>query len=337
MSHFFFKTKILLCLIFFLFAFAARGQNLVPNPGFEDYWSAVYLQTGDLDSCKHWRNPTGASPDYFNSALNDTFSMVDVPLNVVGYQQPKTGNAYVGIIPLAKWDPDTMVKEYREYLQAKLTSPLDSGVRYYISFYASPADSSFYAIKSLGAYFSSSAVGSSNWKTLPYIPQVVGQNFVQDKTTWTKVEGSFIAAGGEQYITIGNFSDFNSTDTLYIGYNVWCPLEWCWDLYSYYYIDDVCVSSTPGFCDDSLRLSIEQQPAKNMLSIYPNPANNEITIENSSESLELVIYNLQGSIIYALSRPEQSVKVNTSSWPAGMYFLYSTGKNNTIKKIIIQH
>ena len=47
-------------------AIIVRGQNLVPNPGFEIY-NACPSTYGELERAVPWNKPTTGSTDYFNA------------------------------------------------------------------------------------------------------------------------------------------------------------------------------------------------------------------------------------------------------------------------------
>src|SRR5947208_1800729 len=88
----------LCCLILMLLTCGVCiGQNLVPNPSFEDtvHCPATSLQNF-IDLSSSWYSAR-ASPNYFNSCVSDSIGLWDVPRNGFGYQLPATGNAYSGL------------------------------------------------------------------------------------------------------------------------------------------------------------------------------------------------------------------------------------------------
>ena len=80
---------------------------------------------------------------------------------------------------------------------------------YCVRFYLSCSDNAKYSIDAFGAYFSINPVfyTDPNYNVLPLQPQVENPtgNFITDTANWVLISGSFIASGGEKYITIGNF------------------------------------------------------------------------------------------------------------------------------------
>jgi hypothetical protein len=126
------------CLLNVIFCFA---QNLVPNPSFEDYDECPYNQ-GHLHApyVQHWADPTGTSSDYFNACATPNYWIV-VPASVFGYQFPRTGDAYAGIILWGdSFGLDFPVMSFphpREYVEVKLTEVLQADTLYCLEFFVS--------------------------------------------------------------------------------------------------------------------------------------------------------------------------------------------------------
>jgi hypothetical protein len=212
------------------------GQNLVPNPGFEDHTSCPN-GISELDLAAPWFQPTLGTSDYFNTCATSFSSQVGVPSNFAGSQTPHGGQAYAGAY---MYYSGGIV--YREYMETPLLVPLVAGHTYAVSFYVSLVSTSEYAVTNVGAYLSVNPVTSANYTNLPVIPQVQNPagNFL-NSANWTLIQGTFTAAGGESYLTIGNFYDDAHTPTQPVvgGNNAG---------YSYYYIDDVSVID-PSICN----------------------------------------------------------------------------------------
>jgi len=227
-------------LIFILFTYCAWSQNLLPNPSFEVYTTCpTQYNVGGPLQCTPWIPATAGTSDYFNvcAPQNPPNLSVWIPTNYFGDQTAHTGDAYCGFY--AKY-----VFPYREYILAPLPAPLVAGEFYYFSMWVSLADGgplseNWCGVGHLGAYFSVNPPPSGGVLWLNVTPQVDSQTgFLSDETNWMYVDGCFYAAGGESYITIGNFhSDADTpTDPLCTGN----PQA------SYYYVDDVSlVTTTP--------------------------------------------------------------------------------------------
>lgn len=225
------RLTLWILLLFFLH-FQVQGQNLVPNPSFEDYSQCPNSQD-QLDRAVGWFKPTANSSDYFNACFPDMVFGQDVPHNFLGYQNARTGNAYAGFCPYYYCSGDC-----REYISTQLIQPLEANVRYCVSFYVSLADSSLDAIAPIGAYFSNVQINDqSSITNLPYTPQI---NYtiqpLRDTMNWMLITGSFVATGGENYIIIGTFSSDAQLQIDTVRDNGQ-PIQ----IGAYYYVDDVSV------------------------------------------------------------------------------------------------
>jgi OOP family OmpA-OmpF porin len=207
--------KLLLLFSLACFCFLARAQpNLVPNWSFEEKDDCPSF-VGDFAPVSFWIDPNWGSADYYNWC--DTTNTVGVPSNVGGYQNAHTGDAYVGIA--------TYHWATREYVQAEFISPMIPQKRYEVEFYVSLPDSSNYASNEMGAYLSVNPISNTGGDPFLVTPQITNplSNNLDDKVNWMKISGEFIAVGGEQYITIGNFKSNANTvvDSLANGGVTW--------------------------------------------------------------------------------------------------------------------
>jgi hypothetical protein len=212
-----------------LAAGSAHAVNLVPNGSFESYVSCPTSFT-QISQAAPWDAPTTGTSDYLNACAPAVFPSVNVPSNEQGFQSALSGVGYAGIIPYSA------APDYREYIQAPLTSPLAANTPYLVKFYVSLGDASLLAIDRLGAYLSVGAVGPvPNFAPLALTPQVESPANVPltNSTGWTLISGIIVANGGEDHIVIGSFHNDASTSTV--------PGPGSWPGGSYYYIDDVSV------------------------------------------------------------------------------------------------
>jgi len=207
--------RILNILLFFSFFFtiSLEAQNLIANPSFE-YTVNCPTTIGQLNYAQFWVNPTQSSPDYFNFCSTVSGNAVHVPNNGFGTQAALDGVAYAGFYTFNKSFPNV-----REYIQTNLTTPLTLNTKYLVSFYVSLSDWSQYSITSIGAYFSSIPISSTNTLVLNYSPQIQNKstNMLSDKNNWMLVSDTLVSDGTEQYITIGNFKKDSLSDTLFLG------------------------------------------------------------------------------------------------------------------------
>lgn len=223
------------CFFLALCVFSLKAQqNLVPNGSFEEYSecpAANDLNDGQFERCKGWWSPTLGTPDYFNKCNNNINGVVGVPNNFWGYQEPFEGNGYVGFGTIS-WNSDNNFLG-NEYLRTKLLFPLKPCVSYQISMYVSLTNYSTHGVSKIGACFSKENNFVDTQKPILEIPQFeFSGDPIGDTMNWTKIEGMFIADGGEEYLTIGYFHNDVTNDTVFIH-------DWGFDFAPYYYIDNV--------------------------------------------------------------------------------------------------
>ena len=200
-----------------------HAQNLVPNHSFETYLNCPYVINDFPFTASQWVSAVGTA-DYFNACMSPGY--LSVPDNSHGWQAAHSGDAYVGLYGFV---PTFYT---RECIQVQLTSPMVADQCYTVGFYVSLADAHC-GINHFGAFLSTNAPTSAMGIT----PQVEWQGtFLSDTMNWVHVLGFFVATGGEQYITIGNFYEDLETqlDPNCLGLQ-----------HAYYYVDDVEVVATP--------------------------------------------------------------------------------------------
>lgn len=216
--------------LLFLVDGTTAAQNLISNPSFE-IKTACPTSLSQLPLALSWSGSgTLGTPDYFHSCATSA-SLVSTPSNTFGNETPRTGSAYAGFIAR----PSMAV---REYVQAPLMSPLVAGTSYRVSFYVSLCDTAQWAVDKLGAYLSVGPAPASAGYVIAVTPQITSPagTYLTTKSGWTLVSGTYLAAGGEDKIVIGNFADNTAS----------VPLTGLGGSYpgSYYYIDDVSVEAT---------------------------------------------------------------------------------------------
>lgn len=320
----------ILIFVFLLININIMGQNLVPNSSFEDYTYCPQGPGNILFNIEPWTSNIG-TVDYYNICGINGYG---IPINVGGGGDARTGNAYIGLVV---WSG--MFTNAREYPYTPLNDTLKAGNKYDVKFYITMMDSMWYAVKNIGIYFSENAPPSDINEILNVEPQVEYSDtlFLTNKEEWLEIKGSFIAQGGEKYITIGNFDDDDKTDTLFIpggGDSVTVPDPPLWWKHSGYFIDDVSVIMDTTYVGIKETQDID-------FSVYPNPAKEKITLELAVGSWQLVtvvFHDLTGGEV--LSIPIQSSKntIDISSLSAGVYTAVLSEKGIPIsrRKLIIE-
>lgn len=226
-------------LLLLCFCCETKSQtNLVYNGDFEIYDTCPSSVTSPLDlqieHCSGWYAPTYATPDYYNTCAT---SIVSVPKNGFGFQYAYSGNAYCGCY-IQNCTQPSCNGWWVEYIQSKLNKPLVAGTNYDFSFKVVISDIGVdYYFWKIGALFTNSKVTKTTNKPFTNVaPQVFNtpNNYLTDTLNWIEIKGSFIAQGGEEYITIGYFPDTLDIDTM----RSYTPVTDLSNFICYYFIDD---------------------------------------------------------------------------------------------------
>lgn len=230
----------------------SKAQNMVPNPGFETFhtcptnWSQIAYSPDytSFPTVAAWVNPLEAcTPDYFNTCAN-VADKVQLPFTFVGYQDAHSGNACAGFIAYYN---ENVGGDYREYVQAKLDTAMIAGHSYRVEFYVSlnydisNPDNNFIGIDRVGATFTQNQISLSPDRFLMLDYSIVNDsaNYITDKGAWVKIQGTYIAQGGETWMTIGCMNNSQKPFTKVQLYPA-TPNPGTQD-YCYLFLDDVSV------------------------------------------------------------------------------------------------
>lgn len=181
---------------------SAFGQkNLVTNPSFDELMGKVKTR-GQIEMATGWSSPSETDKADLFIKGNDKKPDINNPDNTFGREEPIDGDVYAGF----------MAYSYKEavprtYLQTKLEKPLIAGKTYCVRFFVSLSDLSKYAVNNIGMNISAKSPKDKDLLAYSVQASVVkrGNPIYNDNSYWQEVCGTFVAAGGEKYITIGNF------------------------------------------------------------------------------------------------------------------------------------
>ena len=229
------------------------AQNIIPNPGFEEFENCPQ-ELGNLHKdVRSWNTPTEGSTDFFHLCSDQ----MGVPENFNGRQSPAQGEGYAGFYAYAP-------ENYREYLQIRLLRPLREGHKYTISIALSLSERSNYALRDFGLLFCGKPLSVSTRKVLSkrhwyahkgnsfHFIVLRGDTFVDSTEQWTVLSQTFVARGAERYLIFGNFNEDPESRKRTTGRDS--------NKGAYYYVDDFRLEASgsepanplPGFIPDSL-------------------------------------------------------------------------------------
>lgn len=195
----FFCMRNLCQILFVLLPLPAIGQNLVSNPEFNDYvYCPVSINQGEIEILKEWEQVGSGTPDYYNKCADE----MGVPGNVFGIRNAAAGDGYAGLVAFSP-----SKRNYREYLQARLRSPLRSGEWYCLEMKVALADNAQYICDGMGAVLSEFPYRKRGHGHLPLEAQLSNPSghLLYFQQEWIHLSASFMAKGGEEYIILGNF------------------------------------------------------------------------------------------------------------------------------------
>jgi Secretion system C-terminal sorting domain len=237
-------------------ALPSRAQvNLVPDGSFEDTLTNwITYPNGKCNKDWEWflgvQNPYGLGAGVLLSTIA-TNSAYILP-NGIFTIQPHSG--YNVQEQITHYDLDKVDTSFgwnmlnmRAPIRTKLKNKLKAGKQYCATVYvANQARQTYYNTNGMGMYFDNgqldtviTKLGDSSGIYGRYCTaQVMPNIIVSSDSTWTKIQGSFIANGTETYLTIGNWlTDITVTKVLN------GPVAWQLpgQFFSEYLIDDASV------------------------------------------------------------------------------------------------
>jgi len=227
------RPHYLLFLLAFCWSSSSFTQSLIPNGSFEQLLGCP-TTSGEITLAQSW-SAAGGTSDLFNfchvNGIPSTCNDVSIPTNFAGHSNAFSGSSYAGLV---SHGPSTFM---RSYIQTQLIQNLQTDSLYRLIVNYRRSSNSKYATNNLGAVFSTSALNQIGSNPILVAPQAEVTSVIADTGSWSTHEFYYIAAGGEAYLTIGNFrSDAQTSIITFINPPVTCSLM---DDAAYYYVDDL--------------------------------------------------------------------------------------------------
>ena len=114
--------KRIIFVLFVIFNLNGYGQNIVPNPSFEQY-NICPNSWYQISYCQFWSSYY-ETPDYYNTcSTNANFSP---PSCFPGFQYPHSGAAFIGLITFVNY-----TQNGREFVGSSLILPLVINQKYF--------------------------------------------------------------------------------------------------------------------------------------------------------------------------------------------------------------
>ena len=280
------KLKIFFCgLLFFTISPPLYAQsNLVLNPSMEQHYDTFNIGLASFlrNFVTDWSDPNIGSSDYM--VPNSRDEATTPPNTVFGFEYAHSGYAFGGFVFY-----EGPTSNNFEYVQASFVHPLEAMKHYAIECFVSLADEVHpICISDLGFHFSDTLVAQDDSGSLLRMSaqyENPPSNMINTYYGWQRITGSYIAHGGESYLSIGMFKPY-----------ALAHVDSCHD-YShgvggYLFIDDVAVYDTSKIdtiqlcMNDSVQIGASWQkteglyidtigglPVKFYISMRPNSTN----------------------------------------------------------------
>lgn len=276
-------------------------ENLVPNSTFQTVVKKVKSE-GQINLAEPWTSPTLAQADLYVSKTKST--LIGVPANAYGEEKPMKGDNYAGLLAYSYKN-----KEPRSYLQVKLTEKLKAGQQYCVTANVSLADLSKYATSHVAIAISGEELTANNSDVLKFDNTVVSkrQTIYETQFYWTPICGVYTAKGGEQYVTIGNFTSEENLKIKKIKRPRGFTKPQTYD--AYYYVDNVSVIAS----DKSVKCNCDVVPGMENAEVVERDFNSD---KNNTEKSSVKIINSDGTS--GNSQPDQKKSTKSNMNVDGM-------------------
>lgn len=295
----------------------AQGQNLVPNPGFEE--ADTCIEMPPFEGILNWFSANG-TPDHLRGCL--PYGVFNgLPMNFFTYQEPFEGASCAGVYTY--WQNGST--EYREWIMAPLLEPMVVGQTFYCSFRANAAfggnhtyPQHWLANDKVGMRFTTTAIPPWNvgdpFPVPPNHAHILYSQILADTVGWTLVSGSFVADSAYQYVMIGQFFSNALTDTLQFSPE---GIPWYWLPRAYTLVDAVCVSASPEGCDlgQGVGAVVATGPV-----LFPNPAHDQLIV-SQREGAEAQVLDAVGRMLWHGRVTSDRWVLEVGSWARGTYVL----------------
>lgn len=295
-----------------------EAQNLVPNPGFEEFGNCEADEFGVNGPLQWFR--TNGTPDYLQSCL-PYGHFQGLPMNFFTYQEPYEGASCAGMQTYHQNGQD----QQREWIMAPLLEPLVVGQTYYSSFRANAAfggnhvyPQQWLANDKVGMRFTTAAMPpwtvNDPFPVPPNHAHILYPQILSDTVGWTLVCGSFVADSAYQYVMIGQFFSNDLTDTLHFSPQ---GVPWYWLPRAYTLVDAVCVSPNPDGCE--LGQGVGEVPTSGPV-LFPNPTQDHLIVGQRAGA-EAQVLDAVGRMLWEGRLTSDRWVLDVGHWARGAYMM----------------
>jgi gliding motility-associated-like protein len=205
-------------------------------------------------------------------------------------------------------------------LGIELEDTLEAGVTYYWCLFVSPGERYDFVANNLGIALTTTPYNQLQLYNLTSEIYGVNTSIILDTMNWVKIEGSFVAQGGERYLYIGNFHHDSVTQAIRVSTSGFSLLE-----AAYYFVDNIYLGEEACSPLENVELSIP-----NVFTPNNDGINDQFKINIPYNTLSIVIYNRWGEMVFESDhhlRFWDGTLPNGNQANEGVYYYVLTGAN----------
>jgi hypothetical protein len=302
-------------------------QNLILNPSVENliYTPTTlgeYIDYSTFYEVRHanvlnWWIPYIDSVEHYwttdvFSLLADKECYCAAPHTRSGYQQPKNGNSYLGLmLSVIEWDEynNKIFSLNEDYAAGKFSTPLHKDSIYEFSCFMSKADLIRFSSNAFDVVITYDTIlDVTNLTDFGY-KIYSEQEIFRDSINWVQVKACFKAQGGEKGFAFGNF---HTADELKID-NIPNPGDWGTGEYRFF--DAFSLKACPTCCPDEF-------PFEEHLKVSSNPGSSStpIALEVFAKGPTKVrVFDAMGRVVFEHAFSSNQEKIFLPLFAKGMY------------------
>lgn len=246
------RFKFVLIISVSLYGFGSYAQNLVPDPGFENWNNTAGGWLGPLFD--YWE--ANGTPDHHHEAnpIGNNLTSADPNCTLTGSNFSGCGSVYAGQGCLGFWMGGGGTGT-REWAATSLTSPTVAGECYRVSFWVQSKKNNWQSgvqswIDGVGVMFSNDATPQFNPSTVDYTTitntYVASDSVIMD-TIWHYIEMQYVADAAYSNIFIGVMGNWGDLNTTYM----WSSSS---SVGPYFWLDELTVEPLTNCCINTFDL-----------------------------------------------------------------------------------
>ena len=204
-----FKYLYLVLLLTTCWTSSLAQENLIPNPGFEEYYDCDFDLIRDPieDVIPYWYTRLGR-PRYFNEACQEG-------QNSTLPHFPFEGNSFLGLFTISSFDEEK--RSIRDYAIAGLLNALDTGKDYYLEYYGALTFLNQAAHSHHGIHFVNELINETDFEMQRNNPPLLTADAYRVDTVTFAIQGAwyrhqhcFSPDSNYKFMVVGNFTHIDS-------------------------------------------------------------------------------------------------------------------------------